>query len=194
MFLKTEYLTVPNGLSVSRIILMPLLFLFLFTDHHLLFLMFYIILGSTDLFDGLIARNFDLKSEIGKTLDSVGDLIFYLGSLIFIYILFPHVVYNNSLPLILFFIIFSLSFIVSWIKLGKPILMHTSLLRLNAVLVYFLVIFSFMFDTSIFGTIIIFIYYIAFTEEIAIFLMFDEFDRDAKSLIHLIKDRDSRKN
>ncbi len=189
MFFKREYLTIPNGLSVSRIVFMPLLFLFIITDHRLLFLMLYIILGSTDLLDGLIARKFDLISEIGKTLDSVGDLIFYLGSLTFIYMMFPEVVFNNSIPLLLFFIIFTLSFIVSWVKLGKPILMHTNLLRFNAMMVYFLVISSFLFDTSNFATVILCIYYLAFIDEIAIFLLFNEFDRDAKSVIHLLMEK-----
>jgi hypothetical protein len=113
--------------------------------------------------------------------------VFYLGSLYFIFILFDHVVYSNTLFLVIFFIFFSMSFIVSTVRFGKPILMHTQLLRLNAVLVYLLVIFSFVFDTTFMGTMILFIYYVAFTEEIVIFLKYDEFDRDAKSIFHLIR-------
>jgi CDP-diacylglycerol--glycerol-3-phosphate 3-phosphatidyltransferase len=157
-------------------------------DERMLFLMSYILLGSTDLLDGIIARNYNQKSEIGKTLDSVADLVFYLGSLYFIFILFDQVIYSNTMFLLVFFIFFSMSFIVSTVRFGKPILMHTQLLRLNAVLVYLLVIFSFVFDTTYMGTMILFIYYVAFTEEIVIFLKYDEFDRDAKSIFHLIRD------
>lgn len=193
MILKRDHLTIPNGLSVSRIIFMPILLLFLFYDQHLLFLIFYIIIGSTDLFDGLIAKNYNITSEMGKTLDSVSDLVFYLGTLYFIYYLFPHIVVNNSTMLLIFFIVFSLSFIVSWIKLGKPVLMHTQLLRLNAVLVYFLLIFSFVWDTTYFASLILVIYYLAFTEEMVIFLKYKEFDRDARSIFHIMREKRDKK-
>jgi hypothetical protein len=66
--------------------------------------------------------------------------------------------------------------------------MHTSLLRLNAVLVYFLVIVSFFtyevgdwtIVPDLFAKLILVIYYVAFTEEILIFILFKDFDRDAK--------------
>ena len=187
MLQKGEYVTVPNALSISRIVFLPFLILLVMMGENILFLFLYIIIGSTDLFDGMIARRFHLNSEIGKTLDSVADLVFYLGSLFFIFILFEHVVYGNTIFLLVFFIFFSMSFIISIIRFGKPILMHTQLLRLNAVLVYLLVIFSFLFDTTYMGTLILFIYYVAFSEEIVIFLKFDDFDRDARSIFHIIK-------
>lgn len=189
MFFKRDYINVPNALSISRIVLLPILIFLVMIGENMLFLMAYILLGSTDLFDGIVARGFNMKSEIGKTLDSIADLVFYLGSLFFIYVMFPQVVNGNAVFLIIFFMFFSMSFIVSTVRFGKPILMHTQLLRLNAVLVYLLVIFSFLFDTTFMGTIIIFIYYAAFTEEIIIFLKYDDFDRDAKSIFHLILDK-----
>lgn len=189
MILKREFVTVPNFLSVSRIIFLPFLILMVLTGHDYIFLMSYIALGSTDMFDGIIARRYKMTSEIGKTLDSVADLVFYLGSLFFVYYLFRNVVVNNTIPLLIFFVFFTSSFIVSAIRQGKPILMHTQLLRINAVLVYFLVIFSFLFDTTYMATLILFIYYVAFTEEILIFLKYDDFDRDARSIFHIMKEK-----
>ena len=184
----SKYVTIPNTLSVSRIFLLPILILLLAFDLKFEFTIAYILIGSTDYFDGKIARRFNMRSEIGKTLDSVADLVFYLGSLGFIYVLYPDIVFNNLIMLYIFFAIFLSSFIVSWIKLGKPILMHTSLLRLNAVLVYFLVIVSFFtygvgdwtIVPDLFTKLILVIYYVAFIEEILIFMLFKEFDRDAK--------------
>lgn len=189
MFLKREHFTIPNGLSVSRIVFMPLLLILLFTDNQLPFLILYIILGATDLFDGLIAKNYNKTSEIGKTLDSVSDLVFYLATLFFVWYLFPYIVEKNAIMLMIFFVFLTSSFIVSWIKLGKPILMHTQLLRLNAMLVYFLIIFSFVWDLTYFASIILFIYFLAFGEEIIIFLKYKDFDRDAKSLFHIMREK-----
>lgn len=194
MIQKWEYITVPNALSISRIVFLPFLILLLMMEEKTIFLFLYVVIGSTDMFDGMIARKFNLKSEIGKTLDSVADLVFYLGSLFFIFILFEHVVYENTIFLLVFFIFFSMSFLISILRFGKPILMHTQLLRLNAVLVYLLVIFSFVFDTTYMGTLILLIYYVAFTEEIVIFLKYDDFDRDARSIFHIMRGKPEKEN
>jgi len=86
---KKENLNVPNFLSLSRIVFLPLLFVFVIKDMRLTFLIGFIILGSTDYFDGLIARKFNQKTELGKSLDSIADIFFYVSSAYFIYKLYP---------------------------------------------------------------------------------------------------------
>lgn len=191
---KTNLVTVPNVLSASRIFFLPLLFLLTFLKMDFSFLVLYIAVGSTDYFDGLVARKFDQTSEFGKTIDSVADIFFYLGTLAFIYLWFPYIVESLTTMLLVFFVFFLSSFAVSWIKIGKPILMHTSLLRLNAVLVYFLVILSFLVNKLelgdkvypvYFGTVILAIYVLAFTEEILIFIFYGDVDRDTRFIWEL---------
>ena len=72
--------------------------------------------------------------------------------------------------------------------------MHTNLLRLNAVLFFFLVVVAFLVEMMNFGaqwipiyfaTGIILIYYLAFTEEIFIFLIYGDVDRDTRFIWHL---------
>lgn len=72
--------------------------------------------------------------------------------------------------------------------------MHTSLLRLNAVLVYFLVILSFLVHKLglgedaypvYFATVILVIYILAFTEEILIFMIYGDVDRDTRFIWEL---------
>lgn len=142
----------------------------------------YMIIGATDYFDGKIAKKLNQVSDLGKTLDSVADLFFYLASAFFLYYLFPDVINSNSTLLMIFFGVLILSFVISFIKCNKPLLMHTTLLRLGAVLVYFLFIFSFFFDTTYFTTIVILFYYIAFLEEILIFVIYGEVDPDTKTI------------
>jgi len=187
--LKRELINVPNSLSFSRVLFIPLLFLLTYLKWDFSFLVLYVLIGSTDYFDGKIARRLKQTSEFGKTIDSVADLFFYLGTLAFVYFWFPEIVSGNTVMLIVFFVFFLSSFAVSWIKLGKPILMHTNLLRLNAVLVFFLVIASFLVKFFHFGeraipvyfaTVILAIYVLAFTEEIFIFLLYGDVDRDTR--------------
>ncbi len=191
--LKENYLTIPNVLSVSRLVLLPLLFIFIANEMTTAFLIAYIIIGSTDYFDGLIARKFNQKTEIGKTLDSVADLPFYISSAYFLHKLFPNYLAPNNLLLILFFGLLALSFIVSTILCKKPIMMHTTLLRLNGVLVYLLIILSFFFNTTLFISAILIIYFVGFTEEIMIFIKFGEVDPDTPTIFSLKADSESIK-
>ena len=61
-----KYITIPNFLSVSRFLFLPILFIFVAREMNIAFLIGYIILGSTDFFDGKIARRFNQKTDIGK--------------------------------------------------------------------------------------------------------------------------------
>jgi phosphatidylglycerophosphate synthase len=133
----------------------------------------YALIGATDYFDGKIARRLNQATELGKTLDSVADLFFYLSTAYFLYRLFPDVIMANFTLLMVFFGELALSFVISAIKCKKPLLMHTALLRF---------IFSFFFDTTLFTMIVIIIYMIAFLEEILIFIIFGEIDPDTRSI------------
>lgn len=181
-----KYLTIPNFLSVSRFLFLPLLFIFVINGQELAFLIGYIILGSTDFFDGLIARKFNQKTDIGKALDSIADLFFYISSAYFLSKLFPQFLAPNKILLIIFFSLLALSFVVSGILCKKPIMMHTSLLRLEGVLVYLVIIASFFMNTTWFIAIILIIYLIAFTEEILIFIKYGEVDPDTTSIFKII--------
>ncbi|MBW1915515.1 MAG: CDP-alcohol phosphatidyltransferase family protein [Deltaproteobacteria bacterium] len=175
----------PNILSLSRIVLLPFLYFLLFADLKVIMLISYIIIGSTDYFDGKIARRLNQTTDLGKTLDSVADLFFYLSSAFFIYYLFPDVIDANFTLLMILFGVKILSFVISVVKCNKPLLMHTTLLRLSAAMVYFLFIFSFFFDTSYFATIVIMLYMIAFLEEISIFIIYGKIDPDTRSIFTL---------
>ena len=175
----------PNILSLSRIVLLPFLYFLLFADLKVIMLISYIIIGSTDYFDGKIAMRLNQTTDLGKTLDSVADLFFYLSSAFFIYYLFPDVIDANFTLLMILFAVKILSFVISVVKCNKPLLMHTTLLRLRAAMVYFLFIFSFFFDTSYFATIVIMLYMIAFLEEISIFIIYGKIDPDTRSIFTL---------
>jgi len=182
---KMKIFSIPNTLSLSRIVLLPFLYFLLFADLKVTMLISYVIIGSTDYFDGKIARRLNQTTDLGKTLDSVADLFFYLSSAFFIYYLFPDVIDANFTLLMIFFGVLILSFVISFVKCNKPLLMHTDLLRLSAAMVYFLFIFSFFCDNTYFSTIVIVLYMIAFLEEISIFIIYGEIDPDTRSIFTL---------
>ncbi|NCC87696.1 MAG: CDP-alcohol phosphatidyltransferase family protein [Clostridia bacterium] len=66
-------LTIPNALSVVRIILIPM-FVYLFYTGDIKGALFVILIsGLTDFFDGNIARKFNQISSLGKLLDPLAD-------------------------------------------------------------------------------------------------------------------------
>lgn len=181
-----NFLRLPNLLSLSRIVLMPLLYLLLYNASASAFLIAYIIIGSTDAFDGIVARKLQMVSSLGKALDSIADLIFYISSAYFLYYLYPEVIVANQIYLTIFFTLLGLSFVISGILFRKPVMMHTRLLRFNGVLVYLVIIASFYFDTTYFARAAILSYIVGFSEEILIFIFYGHVDPDTKSIFHLL--------
>lgn len=182
-------LTVPNILSASRIILLPGLYLLLHFGYPWHFLVAYILVGSTDFFDGIAARKLNQVSHFGKELDSLADLFFYISSAYFLNFLVPEVIAANRVYLIVFFSLLGFSFILSGILFRRPVMMHTIILRWNAVLVFFVVVTSFWFDTTLFVRIVVLIYIVGFIEEILIFIFYGNVDPDTKSIVHLLRDK-----
>lgn len=180
-----KYITIPNALSASRLVLLPLLYVFALTRMEVAFVIAYALIGATDCLDGFLARRLHQTSAFGKTLDSIADLPFYLSSAFFMSWLHMQYLKPNLLLLYIFFGILGLSFVVSAIKCRKPILMHTFLLRLVAVLVYVAIILSSFLDTTVFVTVIIAIYILGFTEEILIFLIHGEVDPDSTTIFRV---------
>ena len=191
--MKKEYVNIPNALSLSRLIFLPLLFVFAIYDMRMQFFIGYMLLGATDMFDGWVARTFNMKTEFGKAMDSVADIPFYLASAWFLYKLFPEFLTPNASLLKVFLVLFVLSFIVSGILCKKPIMMHTFLLKLNGILVYFLILISHFTDTTLLVTLILVIYLIGFVEEIIIFIKYGEVDPDTPTIFALVKKDDGLK-
>ena len=67
----------PNILSASRIVLcLPLLLVDAMT---MPFWVLYVIAGTTDMFDGFLARRWGVESKFGARLDSLADFVFVLA-------------------------------------------------------------------------------------------------------------------
>ena len=67
-----KILTIPNALSVLRILMIPAIVYYINNRYELAF--FYLMLsGTTDVLDGLIARKFHITSDLGIVLDPIAD-------------------------------------------------------------------------------------------------------------------------
>ena len=76
LFIK-DLLNLPNTISLSRVFFAPLLALFwLGFEWYVAGLVLGIVIGLTDLIDGVIARKLNKITELGALIDQLGDLIF----------------------------------------------------------------------------------------------------------------------
>ena len=75
-------LTIPNLITLFRIILTPLFIIFLIQGNYGKALAVFILAGVSDLADGLIARTWQQKSRLGSYLDPLADKILMAASFV----------------------------------------------------------------------------------------------------------------
>ncbi len=68
-------LTVPNLLSLLRLLAMPLVWIAIVDDRPFKALVLVFVLASTDWIDGYVARRFNQVSKLGKVLDPISDRV-----------------------------------------------------------------------------------------------------------------------
>ena len=121
-------MNLPNKLTVTRLILAPVVFVWFFAIdlieglspvfYGAILAVLYIIMELTDLFDGKIARKRGLVTDLGKVLDPFGDVISHLT-------FFTLFLYADLMPVWAFVLILWREFSQSFIRMllmgkGKP--------------------------------------------------------------------------
>jgi len=87
-------MNIPNLLSLFRILIIPVFVFFYFSDNILPALIVIFISALTDILDGIIARNFNAITDLGKLLDPLADKLTQATVLICMTI-----TYHQMLPL-----------------------------------------------------------------------------------------------
>lgn len=85
-FLFENWKTVPNLLSLIRILLIPVFAVLFYNGHNIAAVIVLAISGLSDLVDGKIARKFNQVSNLGKILDPVADklTVFAIAIILFL--------------------------------------------------------------------------------------------------------------
>ncbi len=71
-------LTIPNALSLARIAVLPLVLLDLLEGRFGRALVFLLLIGASDWFDGYLARVLDQRTRLGAVLDPIGDRVVFV--------------------------------------------------------------------------------------------------------------------
>lgn len=113
-----KWLTVPNLLSVFRIVLIPV-FVLVFLESESDTIAFWpiavlVLSGLTDLCDGFIARKFNQVSDVGKMLDPAADKLTQAAVIACLSIRFP-----SLLILLIIYVVKELSMLIGGVVLLK---------------------------------------------------------------------------
>ena len=73
---------IPNILTITRFIFVPIIVLCLVFDNYLLAIITFTISSITDVLDGIIARKFNVISDFGKLMDPLADKLTQLSVLL----------------------------------------------------------------------------------------------------------------
>ena len=90
---KGRIMNLPNILTYSRIIMIPVIIMFFylnFTGHYLVSLSVFGIASFTDFLDGKIARKYNLVTNLGKFLDPIADKALVLSALV-VFLTVPYI-------------------------------------------------------------------------------------------------------
>jgi len=101
-----------------------------------LFLILFFIAGLTDVADGYIARKLKMVTALGARIDSVADIFFYIVLLLLLFLNYRWVFTENAALFVAILVIKFLSIIVSRIKFGKIVFLHTLANKLTGFLVF----------------------------------------------------------
>jgi cardiolipin synthase (CMP-forming) len=71
--MSSRIVTLPNMLTIFRMVLIPIFVTLLFYQRFLMALTVFVVAGITDGLDGLLARRFDQRSQLGTVLDPIAD-------------------------------------------------------------------------------------------------------------------------
>ena len=75
-------MNLPNFLSLLRIILVPVIIIFLIQEEYTDALITFTIAGLTDIFDGLLARALNCQTKLGAFIDPMADKLLLASSFV----------------------------------------------------------------------------------------------------------------
>lgn len=184
-----ELKLLPNLLTLSRIVLLPVLYLLFFLERITVFLVLYMLAGMTDMADGLIARRMGLVTRTGQFLDSVADIAFNFSTALFLVWRIPRISQEHVVLLAVLLMLGIVYLVLTAVKFGRFHFLHTNLFRAAGVAIYVLFVISFFVEPIFLSRIVILLLIFSFAESILICLIYGEVDPDVRYITRAGKHR-----
>lgn len=190
---RNKLLTLPNLLSLYRIIAFPLILWFIIRKSVVLFAVFLIINLITDVLDGLIARMFNMQTELGARLDSIGDMGTYMLGFLGIYVFKWEDIAPHMTPLLVFIGLCILLVMIALIKFGRLPSFHLYSWKIGGYIqgLFFIVLFTFGFYLPLYYLMVGWAI-LAALEHIAIQLVIAQMRSNVKGLYWVLQNKNIR--
>jgi cardiolipin synthase (CMP-forming) len=180
---RGDVFNVPNLLSFYRLAMAPVIVALALSEERTFFIIFLCISFVTDVLDGLIARAWNLSTEIGSRLDSIADELTYVAALAGIFQFEYQALKPHIAMLYVFIGLLIVATLIPLIKFKKTPSFHLYSFKGNALLQGIFIFYLFVFDFNVY-----FYYFVmsfgilACLEVISVALVLDQPISDAKSL------------
>ena len=134
--MKGRFSTIPNQLSLLRLLLVPVLWVLAFLQLRMVFGIVFVLATITDWLDGTLARKLKLCSEFGAWLDSLADNVLYASVPVWLWWLLPEVVIQHFTLLVFLLALFVLSMVIGYIRYKQMVSYHMISDKAAAVFLY----------------------------------------------------------
>ena len=187
---RNNIYTIPNLLSLYRLLMFPYILYLGIHRQEQLFAILLTINLITDVLDGLIARCFNMQTELGARLDSIADLGTYIAAIVGIFF-FKSTDFQPHLgSFFVFIFLLCFAHILSLIKFKRLPSLHLYSWKIGGYIqgAFFIVLFIFGFY-PVFYYIMIIWGILAFSEHIIIQLIIEKMQSNAKGLYWVLKNK-----
>ncbi len=186
-------LSLPDWLSVYRILSAPILIIFIFLDERIIFAVLLLISFLTDAVDGYLARKMNIVTQHGAQLDSIGDAITFCAGLCGILKFESDFILEYIVIISLAFGLYIFQLFMAYWRYGMPSSFHTYLAKLSAIFQA-----SFMLYLLFFGVHLWLFYLATFfsivetIEEIILIIIFPKWKANVKGLFWVLKSKNRK--
>ena len=163
--------SVPNLLSLLRLILVPFLAIFASLGDFVVFLSILAVSLISDMLDGYFARRLHQTTELGAKLDSWADMLTYAAMILGLYLIWPQLFFDQLFYVCAAALSYILPVLLSLFRFGVFPSYHTWGAKIAAVLIapaYYLLV---LYDYQDFFRLVILFHLIVAVEEMAITLI-----------------------
>lgn len=191
---KNNIYTIPNFLSLYRLLMFPYILYLAITQQESLFAILLTINLITDVLDGLIARCFNMQTELGARLDSIADFGTYIAAIAGVFFFKASDFYPFLGSFFVFIFLLCFAHILSVIKFKRLPSLHLYSWKIGGYIqgAFFIVLFMLGFYTLFYYIMIIW-GILAFCEHIIIQIIIDKMQSNAKGLYWVLKNKKTKK-
>ena len=184
---RLKIFSFPNMISISRIVLSPLMY-YLWENKLMLFSLI-VVIGFTDIFDGYIARKLRKQTILGAWLDSIADFVFFVAFIVFAVIFDTEHVVELKYFIVMIVMIKMVSAITGLIKFKRPGFLHTIGNKITVIIIIIGLCIFVLFQNALIVKIGLYISILSASEEFMILLIGNKYEPNMKGIWELRKIR-----